>query len=214
MAETPTGTPQWESLDQQSATAFLFAGMLLLVFAALRGLRNFTETSPSPLVEIVTGGLGLLALILGFVCLYPRVRDSAPRLSVVAVGMVMLSAVGVVLGWTVASVVSGTLSAQPPIWVAAALPLALVLNTIGFFLFGVISLRTDVLSRMVGFLLLVPPVMWIFLIVAGTTTDLAAPDFYTYLVISPALLALGYRLRTEPTPTDRAEPAPTEARHE
>lgn len=216
MAEIETHTTRWESLEQWSGTAFLFSGMLLLLFTVLAGLRGFTGFSPAPPLGVATGGLGLLGLIVGFIGLYPRIRDSAPRLSIVGVGAVMLSAVGVLgaLGWAVVSVASGALSAQPPIWVAAALPLALLLNTIGFFLFSVVSLRTEVFSQTVGLLLLVPPVMWISLIVAGTTTDLAAPDFYTYVVISASLLGLGYLLRTESEPTDRAEPTPTEVRHD
>ena len=81
-------------------------------------------------------------------------------------------------------------------------------NTLGFFLFSVASLRTAVLSRTVGFLLLVPTVAWVGLIVGNVVAP--SGDYLgvlAYTPISIALLAIGYLLRGEPSPTDRAGPA-------
>ncbi|MFC7230432.1 hypothetical protein ACFQMM_01905 [Saliphagus sp. GCM10025308] len=47
MAETAPDTTRWESLEQWSPIAFLVAGVLLVVFAALLGYEAFTDM-PAP----------------------------------------------------------------------------------------------------------------------------------------------------------------------
>ena len=87
-------------------------------------------------------------------------------------------------------------------------PTVFLTLALGFFLFSVASLRTAVLSRTVGFLLLVPTVAWVGLIVGNVVAP--SGDYLgvlAYTPISIALLAIGYLLRGEPSPTDRAGPA-------
>lgn len=204
----PTNVLPWKSLEQRSGTAFLIAAGLLLVFAVLSGLKAFGNVTVSPRGNAAIGVLGLLAPLAGFIGLYPRVHESGPRLSLVGIGAVTLSAVGSLslLSWTVVSFAGGTFSGDPPAWTAVALLVALVGNTVGFLLFGLIYLRTTSLSRTTGVLLLVPPLMWVVLFVGSAMTDIGqALDSAIYVVISAALMALSYRLRTVNRSIDHKE---------
>jgi low temperature requirement protein LtrA len=94
------------------------------------------------------------------------------------------------------------------------IPGVLVGSVLGFVSFGVASLRTDAYSRTLGVLLLIPAIL-VVTNVLRFIVGLEVVMITLGIVIGDALamLALGYVLRTEPTPTDRAEPAPTEVRH-
>lgn len=201
----------WESFERQTVTAFLFAGVLLLGFAAFSGLNSFTDITIPIRVVAFSGGLGLLAASVGIVGLYPRINETAPRLSLAGVVAVLLAGVGalLVIGWSVISVATGG-SAEPPAWYAVGILDALVLNTVGFLLYAISTLRTSVLSQTVGLLLFVPPVMWITLLVVGSMTSVntAVFDVFVYLIISPALLALGYSLREGSVSTSHEPSAP------
>lgn len=199
MSHTTQGI--WESFERQTVTAFLLAAVLLLAFAAIVGLNSYTEITIPIRVLPVVGGLGLVTASLGIVGLYPRLGEGAPRLSLAGVVAVLLAGVGelFVIGWPVVSVATGG-SAEPPAWYAVGLLIALVFNALGYLLFAIGTLRTSALSRTVGGLLLVPPVLWIILLIVGTMTDVN-PDVFVYPIMSAALLALGYRLRDESVST-------------
>lgn len=190
-------TQQWKSVERQSVTAFLLAGVLLLGFAAVVGLNSYTDISIPVRVVPVIGGMGLLAASVGIVGLYPRVSETAPRLSLAGVIAVVLAGVGalIVIAWPVVSVATGG-SADPPIWYSVGLLDALVLNAVGFLLFAIGTLRTNVFTQTIGALLLVPPVMWVLLFIVGGMTSVN-PDVFVYPIMSAALLTLGYHIRNE-----------------
>lgn len=213
-----TDTTRWDRLEQQNATAFLIAGALLAGVAVYKGIGAFTSTSVPMEVAIIVGGLALIAPVVGLLGLYPRLREVAPRLSVIGIVSAVVAAgiVFAVLVWffgTTLQLGRFPVWTEAPVWTAAALAVVFLTLSLGFLLFGVASLWTTALSRPVSLLLVVPAVMWLGLLANVFVRAIANFDFFVYVVISAAVLAIGYRLRTEPTGTGRAEPAPTEVRH-
>lgn len=209
-----TGTQSWESLEQWSPTAFLVAGMLLLGYAVLKALSAFAGVTAPSAFDVAYGTLGLLVPAFGLLGLHPRLRDAAPRVSLAGVCATIVSAIcsAAILLWVVGATLQmegyPAIPEDAPTWTVAALLLVFLTLALGFLLFSVASLRTAVLSRTVGVLLLVPTVVWIGLIFGNVVAP--SGDYLgvlAYTPISIALLGIGYLLRGEPSPTDRAGPA-------
>lgn len=85
--------------------------------------------------------------------------------------------------------------------------------------YGVASIRTGSPSRTVGLLLLVPVVAFLgqaVLLLTKILADsvLAGAQLILAGIMAVALLAVGYLLRSEGVPTDRAESVPTEVHHD
>lgn len=219
MTETATNTTRGDALEQWRATAFLIAGVLLAGVAVYKGIGAFTSWSVTMEVDLIVGGLALIAPVVGLLGLYPRLREAAPRVSLIGIVSAVVSA-GVVLAvlvWFFATTLQlGRFPVwnEAPVWTAAALAVVFLTLSLGFLLLGVASLRTTALSRPVSLLLVVPAVMWLGLLANVFVRAIANLDFYVYVVNAAVVLAIGYFLRTETEPTDRAEPAPTEARHD
>lgn len=219
MTETATNTTRGDALEQWRATAFLIAGVLLAGVAVYKGVGAFTSWSVTMEVDLIVGGLALIAPVVGLLGLYPRLREAAPRVSLIGIVSAVVSA-GVVLAvlvWFFATTLQlGRFPVwnEAPVWTAAALAVVFLTLSLGFLLLGVASLRTTALSRPVSLLLVVPAVMWLGLLANVFVRAIANLDFYVYVVNAAVVLAIGYFLRTETEPTDRAEPAPTEARHD
>lgn len=219
MTETATNTTRGDALEQWRAAAFLIAGVLLAGVAVYKGVGAFTSWSVTMEVDLIVGGLALIAPVVGLLGLYPRLREAAPRVSLIGIVSAVVSA-GVVLAvlvWFFATTLQlGRFPVwnEAPVWTAAALAVVFLTLSLGFLLLGVASLRTTALSRPVSLLLVVPAVMWLGLLANVFVRAIANLDFYVYVVNAAVVLAIGYFLRTETEPTDRAEPAPTEARHD
>lgn len=216
-----TGSVQWKPPEQWSPTAFLVAGVLLLGYATLQGINTFLSVTLPSAALVLYGGIALLASVFALVGLYSRLRDHAPRLALAGVATAILSGLltFVSLLWVVAATLQmgglPDIPADAPVWTAVATLLGFLLLAVSFLLFGIASLRIPAVSRTVGLLLLVPTAAWVGLVVGNAILNpeghLLAVAAYT--PISLAVLAIGYRLRTKGGPTDRAEPATTEARH-
>ena len=209
-----TGTQSWKSVEQWSPRVFLVAGVLLLGYAMLKTVSAFAGITAPSAFDVAYGTLGLLVAAFGLLGLYPRLRDIASRVSLAGVCATIVSAIcsAAIVLWVVGATLQmegyPAIPEDAPAWTVAALVVVFLTLALGFFLFSVASLRTAVLSRTVGFLLLVPTVAWVGLIVGNVVAP--SGDYLgvlTYTPISITLLSIGYLLRGEPSPTDRAGPA-------
>lgn len=201
-----------ELFEQHTALLFLIAGVLFAGVAIYKGFHGFTSWSVPMEIDIVVGGLALIAPALGLLGLYPRVKEAAPRLSGVGIVSAVLAAVVVlaVLVWFfVTTLQMGRFPVwdEAPVWTAAALVLVFLTLSLAFLLFGMAGLRTTVLSRRVSLLLFIPAVLWLGLLGNVALRVIPEMDFYVYVVDSVAALAIAHRLKTEAEPADRAEPA-------
>lgn len=203
-------TVVWGWLESRAPTIFLGVGAWFVGYAGLKTIRLLTEIAVPDVVSVTVGHLGLFVLALGLLGLYPRVRGAAPRLARAgAVTSVLSGICSVVL---LVAVLHLTLSmggypAIPedtaqgflsPVLGAGLLLVSLLTILLGFLLFGVAGLRTEALSEQIGYLLLVPSVMWTLLFVMHATgVDGTLIGVIVYPPIAASLLTMGYRLRTE-----------------
>lgn len=195
-------------LEGRSATLFVVAGGLLLVFAANTGFRTFTDASV-PAIHSVFGPGGFFVGVLGLFGVYPALADRSPKLAravgVVAaiplVGWFLITALG--LGNAV-GVLPG-----PSVVLPGPTPIVVFLTTmLAYLLFGATTLRTGSHPRTVGFALLLPAVPFLALMVAVQVLSPAqGGEFVIDTGHALAHLAVGLTLRSEGAPTDRAEPA-------
>lgn len=207
-----TDTIPWRSLERWRAGAFLGAAGLFAVFAMLWGADVFTDIAPRPAVDVVGPGGWVLAFV-GLLGLYPELAD---RTAWVSRAGAAFTAVGV-CGATVTALVNfgqlTGLTGQPPAWFAALTLLMLVGIVPGFLTFAIAVLRTDVQSRSLGLLLLVPAIIFVVNIVRVTTFGPRAPTGAPFVLGSGqalAFLAIGVVLRTGEASTDRVtSPADT-----
>lgn len=191
-------------LEKWSAVTFLVAGLLLLVGwlgVALEWLAGMEGLSESPLA--FGGFLGFVITYIGLLGLYPRLADLTPQLARVAIGLLLIPVVVILV-----DLVAVVLGFGPPFAGTPAVA-AFLLFALGIALLGVASLRTEVPSRAVGYALLLYSVATFALLGEGLMNGFPTSDPVTVsttglMVI--ALVAIGYLLRTESEPTDRAEP--------
>lgn len=200
----------WETLERWSATAFLVAGGVMVVFWALVALEVFADvSSPQALLAMPA----LVATTVGLLGLYPELADRAPRLSRAGVGLLAVATVGlvVIFVWVLVGRVlpaAGVeMSSQPPGVVIASTVGAYVLTVL---LFGVASLRTAVPSRTVGLLLLALVGAFTIPLVAGVVWG-SYPGEWMAVVVSGlqagAIVAIGYTLRNGGARADTGETA-------
>jgi len=196
---------RWQSLERWSPRAFLVAGALLTVFAALVALEVFGGVNaPQALVAIPA----LVAGIVGLFGLYPPLADEDSRFALGGVVALSIAVVGLValLLW-VASLTAmyGIDSVKPP---APVILSTILLTILGYALIGIASVRQAVPSRTVGLLVLVPPGT---LVLMESTNILYGgnPPEWTAFVFSGmqavAHLSIGYLLWTNGMPADSAE---------
>lgn len=143
-------TERWRSLERRSAPAFLVAGVLFLLGAAINGIATVTAGYDPAVVSPPILLLGLVAALIGTSGLYPQLRERASRLAGLSLAVVAVSTVGLVVlfVWGLANV--GGMAAEPPPPVALG---TLVLMILAFALVGAAVLRTDAYPRRVGQLL-------------------------------------------------------------
>jgi hypothetical protein len=207
MTETATGTTRWDTLEQRSSTMFLVAGGLWVILAALFTAEAFMDM-PTSAAQSFFGPTAYGVAFVGLLGLYTALADRTPRLARAGAIFVVIGIVGaVVLALSAGSQLTGIIEARPAWDTVFNLPL-LVGVVLGFFTFGVTSLRTDVYSRSVGLLLLGPAVMFGAVIVGSGLLGNSFPHV-VHVVHSSAEallhLSVGYLLRSESTTADHPE---------
>jgi vacuolar-type H+-ATPase subunit I/STV1 len=208
---TSTGRIPWKALSEWNGQAFLAAAVLLAGVALYKGIGDFTSMTVPSAVDTGYGGLALLAPVVALLGLYPRIRESAPRLSGAAAVSSVLSAVAVFVIWAWFFGTTLQLGRFPmipeeaPVWAAAALALNFLTLSVGFLLFGIASVRSSNVPKSVGLLLLIPGIMWIGLIVNIGVRAIPNMDFYVYIVNAVAVLAVGYLIWTGGQSTGRSD---------
>lgn len=214
MAETAPSTTRWKSLEQWSPTAFLVAGVLLVVFAALLGYEGVTGTSAP---EDIFGPPGFFLAMVGLLGMYPALADRTSRLARISATGAAIAAVGWLL-ITVFSIIEvvGILPALEEMGVFgdAIILLSGVAMILAYVGTGVASLRTDVYSWILGLLVLAPPVIFGVMLLQAVLFAQFGLFSETIMAWSAvalsggqalAHLAIGYVLRTKGTPTDPVE---------
>lgn len=213
MAETATGTTRvWGTLEQWSGNVFFAAGILVLIGTVVVGLQLLTGNEellkdPFELAPF----LGFVVSYFGLLGLYPQLADRMPRLARISV-LLLLVPVVVMLLFVFSITVGFDIPSIAPISLVAFLTFAL-----GIALFGIGSYQAEVPSRGVGLALLALATAWFVMLGAGLLNGFPisqAVNFVTLAIMTGALLAIGYRLRTETELTDHTERAPTEVRHD
>lgn len=207
-----TSKVSWNLLESRSALAFRIGGIVLLGYAALKSTLLLTGIAVPDVVQTTIGHFGLLIPAVALLGLYPRLRDATPRLSFAGVASSAVSGALNIILLLVLMQITLTMDGYPaipeetPLWGSIVLFLGLLTIMLGFFLVGVASLRTDVGSRSISYLLLVPAVMWVALFVMhamgvnGTMIGIVV-----YAPIGISLLTIGYRLQRTTIPTDRGQ---------
>jgi uncharacterized protein YacL len=196
-----------DSLENWSAMAFVIAGAFLFGDTTLQALEQIAAVSTPGVLRGAFMLSGMLAAIVGLLGFYPRLVDESRRLAragalVAAVACVTFSVVWV--WWIVGNFVP-TVSEPIP----AINMLAVVTTVLGFLLFGVASLRTDVLSRSVGILLLAIVGVFVGMVVVLIgRINLPAWSIVAVLgVLSVIMLTIGYLLRASSPASNREKPA-------
>lgn len=223
MAEMTTATARVESLEQWSPTAFLVAGAVLVVFAALLGYEVLTDT-PAP--EDIFGPPGFFLAMVGLLGLYSALDDRTPRLARVSAAGAAVAAVGWFLIMVFALIeAAGILPALEEMGVfgGVIILLAGVSMILAYVGTGVASLRTGIHSQYLGLLLLAPPAIFGVMLIQAVLFAQFGIFSETIMAWSAVILSggqalahvsIGYLLRNDPDPTDRSKLAPTEVRHD
>ena len=169
MATRTVSKRQWESLEHWGATAFLLGGGLFaLVIVSLVALGDAAPVLGVELALVVV----FLLVAIGMGGLHPRLQRHAGRVADVGVTGAALAGFGALLALVIIALAASTG------WSPGLVELVVWMGTltafaIGFLAFGVAVLRTDVITRTVGGLLLAGGV---FLLVYVTNTILWGLD--------------------------------------
>lgn len=201
-----TRSPYWGSLGRRSPALFLIGGGLLVGHAAVRGLRAFTDVPPPP---DAFGPAGFLLVLVGLLGLYPALADSSPRLARALALLAVVPAVGYALILLfglgeMAGIVPRFLEVVPE---AAFLPVHQGSMVLAYGVAGLGVLRTDAYSRLVGVLLLAPPVLMLALVAGlAVVPNGAAVGFVGGCAMALVHSALGYSLGAGRAPADSLAP--------
>ena len=200
----------WDSLEQWTPRLFLLAGVILIVASAnyavpvlLEGVEFNSWIGLTVVVGRWVSLLGVAGLTVGIVAHSSRTGT----LSRVVVSLALLFTTGLVGTAILSNVgVSTQLSAVFGLG-------SILLSIITYALFGIVILRTDAYSTVVGGLLLVMAagLLWGFvgqIALAETQQMLGVIGTTAEAVLFAVNLALGYRLQTEVATSGRSDPTP------
>lgn len=198
-----------ESIERRTGTLFLVAGAMFFIFAAMWGVEAFMNRSAP---KNVFGPAGFAFAFLGMLGMYPALADRSRRLAGLGAIVAIVGVVGAAanslsyIGWWVLP----TVVPDPnTVALVGGMVVGMVLGQfLGYISFGVASMRAGVHSRAVGLLLVAVPTV-LAVMIATVATGYAGPGSATVLGSVQALLhlAIGYTLRKDGVPTDRATPS-------
>jgi hypothetical protein len=192
-----------DPLEQWSPTLFLVSGVVLVGFAASLAAIGLMDIS---LPRNVFAGAGFTLAFLGLLGLYPGLADWSPRLARAGAVFAVLGALGFAVTFVLG--VAEVRGITPPAWVEPIQLLNIIGLVLGFFVFGVGTLRTDMYARLLGILLLVPAVVFAVNLVRVGVLGAWTPSWAPFLLGSLqalAMLSIGYSLRAESAATERPE---------
>lgn len=192
----------WKVVERWSPRLYLIAGAVLAVYAALNGVVALTDMAIAPNVFQA----GYIAGFLGLLGLYPGLADQRPWLARAGAGAAALGVIAfsVFTASNLAELI-GIASGNPTGWGAFA-----IMGTIGFVVgylaVGIVVIQSEVYSRAVGLLLLMPGVI-IILMFASMATGVASPGSVFVVSAGQAMthLAIGSTLKVETASGDRKE---------
>lgn len=197
----------WRSLERWSATAFLAAGLLMVVDAFVVAANIVTGAERLLLVGQVFVGVAWTAALLGLLGLYPQLADRSRWLSragalFAAIGVVVFAVMAVTVVVYLAGIPAGDYSDVGSLFI----PGVLIGSVLGFVSYSAATLRTAVRSRAFGILLALPAV----LVLANILRFVAGFESTTItlgIVVGDALvmLAIGQSLRTGTSHTEQAD---------
>ena len=144
------------TLARHRSTAFLVAGLMFVIDAAIVGYSTTTAGEELLLLGQAFVAAGWTAGFIGLLGIYPDLADRRRRLArvglaCVVVGIVVFVAMGVASVAFYTGLVRGELSALVPL----LLPGVIVGSVLGFVVFGATTLRTGAHARPVGVLFVV-----------------------------------------------------------
>lgn len=196
-------TQRWETLERWRTTAFLIAGGIFVVDAALLAVDIASGTEPGAFGQALVGA-GWTAAFLGLLGFYPSLAEGSRRLvragAVFAVvgGVTMAAMAAAMLGYA-----TGVLGGEPS-GVIYFLPGVFLGIVLGFGSVAVASLQTRVYSRRVGLLFLLLPVTFLFNIGTGMAGFNPLPKVLGVVcVLALTMLSVGHLLRTGKALADR-----------
>lgn len=203
-------TQQWKSLERRSSTAFLVAGVMFVVDAALVGAMIAGVADRLLLVGQAFIAAGWTAGFIGLLGSYSELADRSTWLAragatFVVIGIVVFVVMGIASLAYFADVLSGDLQTLVPIF----LPGVIIGSVLGFLTFGVASLRTEVHSRTVGVLFIVLALFPVVNILSGVAGFERTLTFAIVIGLALVNFAIGYLLRNEDSSTGDMEVEPS-----
>ena len=146
----------WAALERHRSTAFLVAGLMFVIDAAIVGYTIATPGEELMLLGQAFVAAGWTAGFLGLLGVYPGLADRSRRLArvglaCVGIGIVVFVVMGIASVAYFADLVSGDLGTLVPLF----LPGVIIGSVLGFITFGAATLRTGLLDRSVGALFVV-----------------------------------------------------------
>lgn len=193
-----------KSISGRTGRLFLIAGGLFVLFAASNGVEAFTTRSAP---KDIFGPAGFAFAFVGMLGLYPTLVDKArwtTRIGAVF-ATIGLIASGITSLWHVG--LWAAPATMPTLF--AAFPVGMVIGQfLGYIPFGLASLRAGVHSRTVGLLLVaVPTVLAVMIVTVATGYATSGSAVVLGGVQALIHLAIGYTLRRDGVPTERANPS-------
>ena len=196
----------WESLERRRSTAFLIAGLMFAVDAAIVAAVIGPLGEQYMLLGQAFVAAGWTAGFVGLLGVFPGLADRSRRLAqagavLVGIGLLVFVSMGIASLAYFSNALSGDLSALVPI----LLPGVIIGSVLGFVTFGAATLRTGVHARSVGVLFVVLgliPVVNIGSSIAGIQSMTATLAIVVALTL--VTLSIGYVLRVEGPSAGRA----------
>lgn len=199
-------TRGWKSLEESSATLFLVAGGLMVVHTVVHVVIAFTNTNYPLHHELPFGVVGHMLAFVALLGLYPKLVTRSPKLARAGAGLAVFGTVG----WFVigATTFSEDLGVTLPTWLGAFGLLTIFTVILGYLLFGIASLRTEIVTRTTAFVIMTPVLVMVYnLTVAVTSGGTQEGQVIVAGGFALTHLAIGVTLQSEEFSTDGTEPA-------